>query len=115
MAGRGSVPCIGQKKTFITASFGIITMLKSSMLIWVLGTVLLLARGIVCAPIEHDDSVSDDLVSQIFYVKSLMISSYITLYMLSIRISKMVCLLLIAKLLKPCRMRIGLWQQVYMH
>ena len=39
-------------------------MLKSSMLIWVLGVVLLLAQGIVSVPIEHDDSISDDLVSQ---------------------------------------------------
>ena len=40
-------------------------MLKSSMLISVLGVVLLLAQGIRGVPIEHDDSVSDDLVSQI--------------------------------------------------
>lgn len=44
-------------------------MLKSSMLILVLGVVLLLGEGIVGVPIEHDDSVSDDLVSQVHLIK----------------------------------------------
>jgi hypothetical protein len=44
-------------------------MLKSTMLIWVLGVVLLLVQVIGAVPIEHDNSVSDDLVSQIHLIK----------------------------------------------